>query len=238
MVILTHSNNHIKATLNYITREKAKPLFIGKNLCDYDPKDLNYTGDLFKAFHKDSLKSNYLHIKTAWNPKDPNFKIERMYEAYSCIIQEMNLTRNASICFAHRNTESPHMHIAVAKQSFDLNVHDDSFIGLKSKATAIKLDKQLGYYGPPQMKTLMSKLLTEQIQKCNHFDAIEDYLSKVNMRVDLDKKDKPIIRSTESKNALTFNEIPQFFFEHIQLLKQEKKRQQQYEQKKQRSISF
>ncbi|WP_425391000.1 relaxase/mobilization nuclease domain-containing protein [Ekhidna sp.] len=237
MVILTHSNNHIKATLNYITRKESKPLFVGKNLCDYDPKDLDYLGNQFKAFQRD-IKDSYYHIKVAWHPKDPNFKLERMNEAYSCIIQEMNLTRNASICFAHRNTGSPHLHIAVSKQSFDLNVHDDGFIGLKSKATAIKFDKQLGYYGPPQMKSLMAKMLTEQIQKCNHFDAIEDYLIKANLKIDFDKKDNPIIRSTESKNVLTFNEIPQIFFEHIQLLKEEKKRQKRYEQKKQRSLSL
>ncbi|MEQ8626689.1 hypothetical protein [Ekhidna sp.] len=235
---MTHSNNHIKATLNYITREESKPLFIGKSLCDYDAKDLNFLGDQFKAFQRDySIKDSYYHIKVGFHPKDKTVISERMKETYKCIINEMDLSRNMSIAFQHRNV-GPHFHIAVARQSFDLTVHDDSHIGFKSREIAKKLDIELGFIGPAQVKSALQKKLINKIQECNDYDTIDEYLKQHNLFIKKDKRGKELIESSKTATVLTYTEIPQIFFEHIQLLKEEKERQKKYEQKKQRSISF
>lgn len=169
-----HAISRTKASISYgWNQEKEAEIVLKEHLAGDTPQEITEEFKIIQSqnerCHKNTL--SFIVSPTVEDGKDLSKK--DLEEIAKKFLKEMNLQKNQSIGFVHRDKAHTHIHIYTNRIGFDGKAYNDSFIGKRSQVAADNVAKELG----------LSRVREVQKEKLQNLGPLREEIKNINDRV-------------------------------------------------------
>ncbi len=193
-----HSIARTGASLDYgWNQEKEAKVVLKEFLAGDTPAEITEEFKIIQSQNERCIKNTLSFILSPTIEDGKNLSKHGLEELSKKFLKEMNLHKNQSIGFVHRDKEHTHVHIYTNRIGFDGKAYNDSFIGKRSQLAADNVAKELG----------LTRVREVQKEKLQELKDLRQEIKAINDRV-LQSKPKSIDEYINKMKARQVEVIP------------------------------
>jgi hypothetical protein len=187
-----HAIASTRASIDYgWNQEKEAAIVLKEHVAGDTPAEIAEEFKIIQSQNERCIRNTLSFILSPTIEDGKDLSKKNLEEIAKRFLKEMNLHKNQSIGFVHRDKEHTHVHIYTNRIGFDGKAYNDSFIGKRSQLAADNVAKELGFKRVREVQQEKLQELKWQRTAIKHISdrvmesrpkSIDEYINKMKAR--------------------------------------------------------